>query len=284
MLILAPLRGVTINAFRRVFAAQIAEAGFSEAFAPFIPANPGIKVRDSYLKEILPFEENLVPQVITKAPGAMRTLLKAFKDAGYRRADLNAGCPFPMIVRRGRGAGLLGNVPLLERLVATGVEEMGEGNFSVKTRLGIDKTGEIDAILPVFAKYPLRFVTIHGRTARQMYSGLCDKARLAQIAASAPFKVVKNGDFDTDCGEGDVMVGRSFVRALGRRKDSCELFLRYMEESQKELQGDRPVLGRLKELALYWAESSRFWAKKWNSLKICRSLREVEQLLTRTLS
>ena len=108
---LAPLRGVTIRAFREVFASPLREAGFCGAFAPFIPANPGIRVSDRLLDDVRPFpceaggaaeDFTLVPQVITKDPEAMRVLFRGFKDRGFTRADLNAGCPFPMIRRRGR--------------------------------------------------------------------------------------------------------------------------------------------------------------------------------------
>ena len=116
---LAPLRGVTIRAFREAFAGPIREAGFVGAFAPFIPANPGIRVNDRMLADLGDgVDGRLVPQVITKHPDAMRVLLRAFKDRGFLRADLNAGCPFPMIVRRGRGAGLFKTPDVLERLLA----------------------------------------------------------------------------------------------------------------------------------------------------------------------
>ncbi len=52
---LAPLRGVTIRAFRETFAEAIREAGFAGAFAPFIPANPGIRVNDRLLDDLRPF-------------------------------------------------------------------------------------------------------------------------------------------------------------------------------------------------------------------------------------
>ena len=112
---LAPLRGVTIRAFREAFAAPIREAGFAGAFAPFIPANPGLRVNDRMLDDLAPFPSAgasadalpVVPQVITKDPASMRELLKGLKDRGFARADLNAGCPFPMIRRRGRGSGTL---------------------------------------------------------------------------------------------------------------------------------------------------------------------------------
>ncbi|MBR1870411.1 MAG: tRNA-dihydrouridine synthase family protein [Kiritimatiellae bacterium] len=281
MLILAPLRGVTINAFRRAFASQISAAGFTAAIAPFIPANPGIKVRDAFLKEVLPFEAGLTPQVITRDPTSMRILLRAFKEHGYTTADLNAGCPFPMIVKRGRGSGLIRTPALFEELVRVGVEEMGEGNFSVKTRLGVSSPREIEQILPILAKYPLRFATIHGRTAREMYSGACNKTALGEIARTAPFKVVLNGDFSVSDAPvyGDIMVGRSFVRSLGTLADSSALLAGYMDLSRSELSGDGPVLGRMKELVLYWTETSQRWKRLWPVLKIARTVREFASAL-----
>ena len=76
---LAPLRGVTIRAFRTAFAEPIREAGFAGAFAPFIPANPGLRVHDRMLADLAPFPPPagfpLIPQVITKDAGALRDLL-----------------------------------------------------------------------------------------------------------------------------------------------------------------------------------------------------------------
>ena len=179
---LAPLRGVTIRAFREVFAEAIRDAGFVGAFAPFIPANPGIRVCDRLLADLKPFPRDvqptlpLVPQVITKHPDAMRTLLRAFRERGFERADLNAGCPFPMIVRRGRGSGLLRTPDLLEALLAAGCEEMGPGKFSLKVRLGVESPDDLRALLPRINRYPLAALTVHARTARQMYEGEVDRA------------------------------------------------------------------------------------------------------------
>jgi len=282
---LAPLRGVTIRAFRETFAEPIREAGFDGAFAPFIPANPGIRVNDRLLADLRPFPGDLplVPQVITKHPEAMRELLKGFKDRGFARADLNAGCPFPMIVRRGRGSGLFRTPDMLERLVATGCEEMGPGNFSVKTRLGLERPDELLRLMPMLNRYPLAALTVHARTARQMYAGACDQAAFAAVCAVSSNPVIYNGDvqlpFSGLKGVKGVMVGRGFVRELGTRPDAAELLRDYVARSQTELSGDRPVLGRMKELLAYWAESAPRWRRLWSLVKICRSVEELLSII-----
>ena len=279
---LAPLRGVTIRAFRAAFSRQILEAGFSAAFAPFVPANPGIRVSDRLFAETpTPSEGGLavVPQVITRHPDAMRVFLRACRDRGFARADLNAGCPFPMIRRRGRGSALLSNSALLEELLETGCEVMGPGGFSVKTRLGVERPDELLALMPVFNRYPLAALTVHARTAKQMYSGECDVERFREVAEASANPVAYNGDaVPSAVPPGNVvavMVGRQFVRGLGLRADSAELLMRYVEASRAELCGDRPVLGRMKELLSYWADSSPRWRRLWPTIKICRAVAEL---------
>ena len=288
---LAPLRGVTIRAFREAFAAPIREAGFAGAFAPFIPANPGLRVNDRMLDDLAPFPYAgasadalpVVPQVITKDPASMRELLKGLKDRGFARADLNAGCPFPMIRRRGRGAGLFQTPDVLERLLAAGCDEMGPGRFSLKIRLGLERPDELLKLMPVVNRYPLAVLTVHARTAKQMYEGGCDLARFREIAACSANPVMYNGDvpFPVDLkGLDRLMVGRAFVRALGLREDAGELLRRYVALSQAELSGDRPVLGRMKELLPYWTEASPRGRRLWPVAKTCRTVDEL-LLLTR---
>lgn len=288
---LAPLRGVTIRAFREAFAAPIREAGFAGAFAPFIPANPGLRVNDRMLDDLAPFPSAgacadalpVVPQVITKDPASMRELLKGLKDRGFARADLNAGCPFPMIRRRGRGSGLFQTPDVLERLLAAGCDEMGPGRFSLKIRLGLERPDELLKLMPVVNRHPLAVLTVHARTAKQMYEGGCDLARFREIAACSANPVMYNGDvpFPVDLkGLDRLMVGRAFVRALGLREDAGELLRRYVALSQAELSGDRPVLGRMKELLTYWTEASPRWRRLWPVAKTCRTVDEL-LLLTR---
>lgn len=277
---LAPLRGVTIRAFRTVFAEAMREAGFFGTFAPFIPANAGFKSSRKIFADILPDKQPsgqiLVPQVIGKDPAALREWCKAVKDLGYVRADLNAGCPFPMIRRKGRGSGLLRSPDVLDRMLEAGCGEMGPGNFSLKTRLGVESPDEIIALMPTINRYPLAVLTVHARTAVQMYSGVPDVAAFRNALELASVPVMYNGDADTaDVPHGlSLMVGRSFVKALAERTDAKELLARYMEVSRSELDGDTPVLGRMKELLSYWCQVSP-WNRLWQSVKMCRSTDEL---------
>ena len=278
-MILAPLRGVTIRCFREVFASVIEECGFTEAFTPFVSAMPGVSpLSDRELRGVVPAQERLklTPQFIGKDPQALRHCLGRIKEAGFDTADLNCGCPFPMVRNKGRGSGLLRDPDLFRRMLEAGVEVMGEGVFSIKARIGVDRRDELLGLMPIVNEFPLRFLTIHGRLARQMYDGECDTGMVGEIERASKVPVVVNGDLDWRGGRG--MVGRSFIRYLGTREDIGKLLLEYIEASRRELYGDRAVLGRMKELLAYWKELPR-WRRRWQIVKISRSLDELRSVL-----
>lgn len=288
-MILAPLRGVTIRPFRETFADEIRGAGFTEAVTPFISAIPGFDpLQDRELRErgTGNREQGLkvTPQFIGKDPVALRACLEKVKSAGYDTADLNCGCPYPMVRNKGRGSGLLRTPDILRRMLEVGCDVMGPGKFSIKARLGVDRNGELLGLMPMINEFPLRFLTVHARTARQMYGGIIDDGGLGKVAAVSKVPVVRNGDVEFPLSEkrsGDrfpVMIGRSFVRWLGTREDSGELLSRYIAASQSELCGDRPVLGRMKELIAYWKDLPR-WRRRWDIIKLCRSVDELKSCL-----
>lgn len=310
MTILAPLRGVTIRCFRETFAEQIREAGFTEAITPFLSANPGFDpLKD---RELVRFHSptptqtsnslcgssaprdpiKVTPQFIGKDPASLRACLLRIKEAGYDTADLNCGCPYPMVRNKGRGSGLLRTPAILEKMIAVGCETMGEGKFSVKARLGFDGNDELLALMPMLNSFPLRFLTVHARNARQMYGGECDWESFKKVAAVANMPIVSNGDLplqpcmapcaktcESEISHRDtktqrVMIGRSFIRQLGMRDDIGDLLSKYIDASTAELCGPSPVLGRMKELIAYWKDLPR-WKRLWPVIKIARTLDEL---------
>ena len=300
-MILAPLRGVTIRAFRETFADVIVAAGFDEAITPFISAMPGVEpmkdrelAKSSNRRVAESSDFRVTPQFIGKDPVALRHCLESVKAAGYDTADLNCGCPFPMVRNKGRGSGLLRTPDVLRRMLEVGCETMGAGRFSVKARLGVDRNDELLDLMPMINEFPLRFLTVHARNARQMYAGVVDAGSLEAVLKVAKVPIVVNGDIPfppppnlpnlpnlsnlSNFPTIPLMIGRGFIRYLGMRDDCGGLLLRYLAASQAELSGDRPVLGRLKELIAYWKDLPQ-WKRRWNVIKTCRSVDELRGCL-----
>ena len=290
-MILAPLRGVTIRCFRETFAEEIRAAGFTEAITPFITANAGYDpMKDRELQKCSNVRMlecsnadriKITPQFIGKDPEALRTGLEKVKTAGFDTADLNCGCPFPMVRNKGRGSGILRTPDVLRRMLEVGCEVMGAGKFSIKARLGVDRTDELLKLMPMINEFPLRFLTVHARTARQMYTGIVDTGGLEEVWKVAKVPIVINGDIEFPVLKrkgfrfSTVMIGRGFIRWLGTRTDATDLLNRYIAASQAELCGDRPVLGRMKELIAYWKDLPQ-WRRRWNVIKICRTVDELK--------
>jgi len=291
-MILAPLRGVTIRCFRETFADQIAEAGFTEAVTPFIPAMAGLDpLKDRELLNPTSQQSGnptilLTPQFIGKDPAALRACLERVKTAEFETADLNCGCPFPMVRNKGRGSGILRTPDVLRQMLEVGCETMGPGKFSIKARLGVDRNDELLALMPLINMFPLRHLTVHARNARQMYEGACDRTAFEAVRAVAKVPLVYNGDVAYEGRERrearredvETMVGRGFVRYLGTRADAGELLRRHIAASQAELCGDAPVLGRMKELIAYWKDLPA-WRRRWDMIKICRSVDELRSVI-----
>ena len=272
--ILAPLRGVTVRCFRETFAAEIEAAGFSEVVTPFVSAMSGVDpMKDRELRDgpVVPGSRlTVTPQFIGKDPVELRRCLESVKAAGFDTADLNCGCPFPMVTP-----------DVLRCMLEAGCDVMGPGRFSVKARLGVERGDELLSLVPMLNEFPLRFLTVHGRVARQMYEGECDREAVARIVSVAKVPIVLNGDLPPpeDCrglipdGVAGLMIGRAMIRSLGGRNDSRELLRRYAEASRKELFGDSPLLGRMKELVSYWKDLPQ-WRRRWGLVKVCASAEE----------
>lgn len=278
-MILAPLRGVTVRTFRRVFAPLLAECGFDEAVTPFIAANRGLDpLKDPELKagEPEPPFLRITPQFIGKDPFALRESLMRIKDAGFETADLNCGCPFPMIRKKGRGSGILRSPDVLDRMLEAGCGVMGPGAFSVKARLGVESNGELLALMPVFNRYPLRHIAVHARNAKQMYSGECDWTAYREIESASLAPVVPNGDLPVPqaAGSGRAMAGRGFVRYIAAHPRARELLGEYIEASCEEFSGPAPVLGRMKELLAYWKDLPG-WSRAWPVVKMAKTADEL---------
>ena len=299
-LCLAPLRGVTVHTFRNLHAKWFMPP--DRAVAPFIATVAGQKVKPSLLQDIDPARGQavpVVPQVIGKDTAQLRTLLRAFKNLGYTCADLNAGCPWPFVVRKGRGAGLIRSADAFAAMLGTGCEEM-PGGFSVKVRLGIDTPDLLAERMAIINAFPLREVTIHARTAKQMYGGEVLLDDFAAAAALCRHPVVYNGDIRTRddfvamrarfpgicrwmIGRGlaanpflieDIRDGVPAMRDTGRLQSFLDEYLAACEE---ELHGPASVLGRMKELWSYLHAFFPNGGRLWDTIKICRTLDEYRR-------
>ena len=101
--------------------------------------------------------------------------MKILEELGVDAIDINMGCPARKVVSSDCGSALLKNPNLAAEIVSATVSAT-KLQVSVKMRIGISKYDE-----DYFLKFGLgleragaKLITVHGRLAKQMYSGTAD--------------------------------------------------------------------------------------------------------------
>ena len=117
-------------------------------------------------------------------------------EKGYKEADINMGCPFPLMTGKHKGSGILPYPAEVEALLKELVHypELG---FSVKMRLGWECADEWRPLLPLLNAAPLRRIVLHPRIGKQQYKGEVDLAAFTAFYEECAHPLVYNGDLLT---------------------------------------------------------------------------------------
>ena len=189
----APLQGYTEAAWRRFHAAV--SGGADAYFAPFLRLEKGIP-RERDLRDLLsPLNEgqNVIPQIIFAGTDEFTMLTDTIRRLGFNRIDLNVGCPHPPQTNHGRGAAVIADLTLLESICKE-IGRMPDISFSLKMRLGVNNPDEWASAIDIINGMRLSHVTIHPRTARQLYRGSVNMDAFARIYHACSHPVIFNGD------------------------------------------------------------------------------------------
>ena len=195
LLSLGPFQGITDAPFRNVFKRHF--GGIDKFYTPFFT---GIHKED-HAKNLQGEEidpkcndvETLTPQILSTDAEEILRFAKQCKQLGYNEINLNMGCPFPRVANKKRGCGLLPYPDKVEAMFERVFEEI-DIRFSVKCRLGYFSPDEIDAIIPIFNRFPLSELIIHPRIGKQLYKGEADVERFKALIPYINAPLVYNGD------------------------------------------------------------------------------------------
>ena len=194
----APLQGYTDDVYRRIHNELV--GGIHCYYTPFMRIEGG-GVRAKDLRDIRPEWNqgvNVVPQVIANSRKEFDRLCDIIIENGYKRIDINMGCPFPLQTRHGRGCGLLQHPDIVADIMQRVTELTEQGiQFSVKLRLGLESEEECFSILPLLNSTPLTHVTLHPRIASQQYKGEVHLDAFCRFANECQHPLIYNGDLTT---------------------------------------------------------------------------------------
>ena len=301
VLSLGPFQGITDAPFRNVFKRHF--GGIDKFYTPFFT---GIH-KEEHAKNLQGEEidpryndvETLTPQILSTDAEEILRFAKQCQQLGYKEINLNMGCPFPRVANKKRGCGLLPYPDKVEAMLDRVFDEI-DIKFSVKCRLGYFNPEEIDAIIPVFNKYPLSELIIHPRIGKQLYKGETDVERFKALMPSIKAPLVYNGDIvsvDSFQRISDVvwpvtqfMLGRGILANpflaeqikndtapnLDKTKRLHNYVLDLYEDRLHHAGGSPKVLGRMKELWSYLMNSFEEPQVVWRKIKKNNALKEYE--------
>jgi nifR3 family TIM-barrel protein len=259
--VLAPMAGVSVQAFRRqgrrygaglVCSEMVSSCGLSHANERTL----------GYLR-IAGDEHPLAVQIFGSEPDRMAEAACMVVDAGADIVDINFGCPVRKVTKTGAGASALEDHDLACALVGSVVDAV-DVPVTVKMRRGVRNGSRTALDLgPKLESLGAASLTLHPRSAQQMYTGTADHSLTAELVTRVSIPVVASGDIVdrasaervlAETGAAAVMVGRgaqgrpwALREMLGEERyepESAEIvgeLVRFMREVVREMGEERSV-------------------------------------------
>ena len=297
-LVLAPMAGVSVQAFRRqgrrfgaglVCSEMVSSAGIEH----------GNERTLGYLR-VASDEHPLAIQLFGSEPEPMAESARLVEAAGADLVDLNFGCPVRKVTKTGAGATLLDDPGRAERIVSA-IAEAVDIPVTVKLRRGMrDGSRDCLEVGPRLVEAGASALTLHPRSAKQMYTGTADHALTAELVSLVDVPVIASGDIVSRSvaedvlertGAAAVMVGRAaqgnpwaleeIVDGEGRQPSREEVVAElvvFLREAVREL-GERRASGFLKKFYGWYLGHERFPREFKQQLVVLDSTDEVETRL-----
>ena len=217
-ILLAPMEDVTDLPFRLVCKRLGADIVYTE----FVNSEGLVRNSEKTRKKMF-FAEEERPfgiQIYGGEIAAMEGAAKIAESFNPDIIDINCGCWVKDVALRGAGAGLLKDLPRMEKLVSTVVRATTKP-VTVKTRLGWDENSiRIVEVAKMLENVGVRALTVHCRTRAQAHKGIPDYTWISKIKDVVSFPVIVNGNivqpadvrtvFDLTGCDG-VMIGRGAI-------------------------------------------------------------------------
>ena len=245
-------------------------------------------------------EHPLAIQLFGSEPGVMAEAARMVEAAGADLVDVNFGCPVRKVTRTGAGASLL-DEPDRARRIVQAIAGAVTVPVTVKLRRGVeDGARTCLEVGPELVEAGAASLTLHPRSAQQMYTGEADHALTAELVELVDVPVVASGDITSRAraqavlawtGAAAVMVGRAAQgnpwalreildgdgTAPTREEVVAELLL-FVRETVREL-GERRGTGFVKKFYGWYLGRGRFPKALKQELVQLPTIAGVEQRL-----
>ena len=191
--VISPMAGMTDTAFRRLVKRQ---GGCGLVVSEMVSSEGLIRGIDRTLEyaEYTEEERPVSIQIFGGEPAKMAEAARVVEQMGANIVDVNMGCPVPKIAKHNAGCSLM-REPAHAAEIITAMTKAVKIPVTVKMRKGWDD-GEVNAgeLARRVEDAGAKAIAIHGRTAKQSYSGSADWDFVTEVAKTVSIPVFGSGD------------------------------------------------------------------------------------------
>ena len=191
--VVSPMAGMTDTAFRRLVKRQ---GGCGLVVSEMVSSEGLVRGIDRTLEyaEYTEEERPVSIQVFGGEPAKMAEAARVVEQMGANIVDVNMGCPVPKIAKHNAGCSLMREPSHAAAIIAAMTKAVSIP-VTVKMRKGWDED-EINAteLAKLVEDAGAKAIAIHGRTAKQSYSGVADWDFVTEVAKTVSIPVFGSGD------------------------------------------------------------------------------------------
>ncbi len=190
---LAPMAGLTNLAFRILCRENFCGLAYTEMISA--KAIYFDNKKTFCLLETNKFDKPLGVQLFGHEPKVFYDAIKKIDNDEIDLFDINFGCPAKKIIRNGDGSALLENKKLIAEIIKFCVRATKKP-VTAKIRQGFIKkdNNKIIEIAKIIEDSGASAICVHGRTAKEFYSGQADWNIIREIKKNVGIPVIGNGD------------------------------------------------------------------------------------------
>ena len=167
---IAPMAGITDYSFRKILEKFNPDFLFTE----MVNARLLFERDKTTETELLKCDsiQNTGTQVFGSDEKEIIYSFQKLEKMGFKKINLNMGCPQPKIIKNGAGSALLPNTKFVDRILHRLKKILADNTeISIKIRVGYKNFSDPELYLNLANKYNIDFICVHGRTQEQIYGG-----------------------------------------------------------------------------------------------------------------